>query len=165
LKGGGWNTVWAKTKRGAIKAALKEYKDSDTLNRAYRLSSRKLPKKVFEVQCLFFTKINNKMNKLQALKCIEVTSQTQADNGNICYHDPIANCDYILYENGYVRRSLPRVRNYYGRLDTTHAIYQLNPTRTEKHVSEWSGNIFDNKIRIMLPTHEERMECAARWSC
>jgi hypothetical protein len=24
--------VWAKTKRGAIKAALKEYKDSDTLN-------------------------------------------------------------------------------------------------------------------------------------
>ena len=25
---GGWNTVWAKTKRGAIKAALKEYKDS-----------------------------------------------------------------------------------------------------------------------------------------
>jgi hypothetical protein len=29
---GGWNTVWAKTKRGAIKVALKEYKDSDTLN-------------------------------------------------------------------------------------------------------------------------------------
>jgi DNA-binding transcriptional regulator YhcF (GntR family) len=28
---GGWNTVWAKTKRGAIKAALKEYKNSDTL--------------------------------------------------------------------------------------------------------------------------------------
>lgn len=32
FEGGGWNTVWAKTKRGAIKAALKEYKDSDTLN-------------------------------------------------------------------------------------------------------------------------------------
>jgi|TARA_B110000977_G_C10932631_1_gene437716 hypothetical protein len=29
---GGWNTVWAKTKRGAIKAALLEYKDSETLN-------------------------------------------------------------------------------------------------------------------------------------
>lgn len=29
---GGWNTVWAKTKRGAIKAALKEYENSDTLN-------------------------------------------------------------------------------------------------------------------------------------
>ena len=66
------------------------------------------------------------MNKLQALKCIEVTSQTQANNGNICYHDPVANCDYILYENGYVRRSLPRTRLYNGHLDTTHAIYQLN---------------------------------------
>ena len=28
---GGWNTVWAKTKRGAIKAALKEYKSYDGL--------------------------------------------------------------------------------------------------------------------------------------
>jgi len=102
------------------------------------------------------------MNKLTALGCIEVTSQTQADNGNICYHDPIANCDYIIYENGYVRRSHPRTRRYNGRLDTTHAIYQLNPTRSEKYVSEWSGNVFDTKIRIMLPTHEERMECASR---
>ena len=32
FEGGGWNTVWAKTKRGAIKYALKEYNDSDTLN-------------------------------------------------------------------------------------------------------------------------------------
>ena len=32
FEGGGWNTVWAKTKRGAIKSALKEYKDSDALN-------------------------------------------------------------------------------------------------------------------------------------
>ena len=102
------------------------------------------------------------MNKLTALGCIEVTSQTQANNGNICYHDPIANCDYILYENRYVRRSLPRTRRYNGRLDTTHAIYQLNPTRSEKYVSEWSGNVFDTKIRIMLPTYEARMECAAR---
>ena len=29
---GGWNTVWAKTLKGAIKAAEKEYKDSSTLN-------------------------------------------------------------------------------------------------------------------------------------
>ena len=28
---GGWNTVWAKTKKGAIKAALKEYKSCDGL--------------------------------------------------------------------------------------------------------------------------------------
>ena len=28
---GGWNTVWAKTKRGAIKSAAEEYKDSKGL--------------------------------------------------------------------------------------------------------------------------------------
>jgi hypothetical protein len=32
FEGGGWNLVSAKTKRGAIKAALKEYEDSPTLN-------------------------------------------------------------------------------------------------------------------------------------
>ncbi len=32
FEGGGWNTVWAKTKAGAIKAANLEYKDSDSLN-------------------------------------------------------------------------------------------------------------------------------------
>ncbi len=29
---GGWNTVYAKTKRGAIKEAIKEWKDYDDLN-------------------------------------------------------------------------------------------------------------------------------------
>ena len=29
---GGWNTVWAKTLKGARKLAVQEYKDSDTLN-------------------------------------------------------------------------------------------------------------------------------------
>jgi hypothetical protein len=32
FEGGGWNSVWAKTKRGAIKMAEKEYSDSPTLN-------------------------------------------------------------------------------------------------------------------------------------
>lgn len=32
FEGGGWNTVWAKTRKGAIKKALSEYKDSPTLN-------------------------------------------------------------------------------------------------------------------------------------
>ena len=31
FEGGGWNTVWAKTKRGAIKKAIAEYKDSEGL--------------------------------------------------------------------------------------------------------------------------------------
>jgi hypothetical protein len=32
FEGGGWNTVWAKTLKGAIKAAEKQYKDSPDLN-------------------------------------------------------------------------------------------------------------------------------------
>lgn len=31
FEGGGWNTVWAKTKKGAIKEALSVYEDSDSL--------------------------------------------------------------------------------------------------------------------------------------
>jgi hypothetical protein len=31
FEGGGWNTVWAKTLAGAKKAAVAEYKDSDSL--------------------------------------------------------------------------------------------------------------------------------------
>ena len=45
------------------------------------------------------------MNKLETLKCIELTSQRQADNGTICYHDPVTGCDYLSYESGYIRRS------------------------------------------------------------
>ena len=29
---GGWNTVWAKTKKGAIRAAILEYKNDESLN-------------------------------------------------------------------------------------------------------------------------------------
>ena len=32
FEGGGWNTVWAKTLRGAKRLAVQEYKDSKTLN-------------------------------------------------------------------------------------------------------------------------------------
>ena len=32
FEGGGWNTIWAKTLRGAKKLAVKEYNYSDTLN-------------------------------------------------------------------------------------------------------------------------------------
>ena len=32
FEGGGWNSVYAKTKRGAITQALKEYKNDDDLN-------------------------------------------------------------------------------------------------------------------------------------
>ena len=32
FEGGGWNTVWAKTLRGARKEAVNQYKDSPDLN-------------------------------------------------------------------------------------------------------------------------------------
>lgn len=32
FEGGGWNSVWAKTRKGAIKKALSKYKDSPKLN-------------------------------------------------------------------------------------------------------------------------------------
>ena len=32
FEGGGWNTCWAKTLRGAKKEAVRQYADSDTLN-------------------------------------------------------------------------------------------------------------------------------------
>tara|TARA_B110000305_G_scaffold29824_1_gene28184 strand:- start:110 stop:310 length:201 start_codon:yes stop_codon:yes gene_type:complete len=32
FEGGGWNTCWAKTRRSAIKEAVRQYKDSESLN-------------------------------------------------------------------------------------------------------------------------------------
>lgn len=96
------------------------------------------------------------MNKLQTLKCVEVTSQRQADNGTVCYHDPITNCDYLLYESGYVRRK----RN--GESGGMFPIYQLNPKRNVMRVSPYSGRTYECVERVMLESHSERMECAAR---
>jgi hypothetical protein len=102
------------------------------------------------------------MNKLQALKCVEVTSQRQADNGTICYYDPIANCDYILYESGYVRRKYS-CRNWRGRIINT--IYQLNRVRTVKRELVWLpgvSSLVECTERILLHSHDARMDCAAR---
>ena len=104
------------------------------------------------------------MNKLEALKCIEVTSQLQADNGTISYYDPRTRVYYNLYENGYVRRSFGRVKMTNGRW-SDERIYQLNPTKMVQHTfNRHDGYPYTVlcKSRIMLETHEERMECAAR---
>ena len=61
--------------------------------------------------------------KTSTIGLIEVTSQRQANNGTQCFHDPIAKCDYISYESGYVRRKYSS-RNYRGYVQNT--IYQLN---------------------------------------
>lgn len=64
--------------------------------------------------------------KTSTIGLIEVTSQTQANNGTQCFHDPITGCDYISYESGYVRRKYSGI-NYRGYVQST--IYQLNRTR------------------------------------
>lgn len=106
------------------------------------------------------------MNKLEALNCIEVTSQTQANNGTVCYHDPVTNVDYLSYESGYVRRAYTRnARNYRGYAWSNRTIYQLNPTRMTEHTYQLTNGdtrTYIGKERIMINTHAERMELAAR---
>ena len=103
------------------------------------------------------------MNKLQALKCIELTSQTQADNGTICYHDPITNTDYLSYENGYVRRAYTRSHvTSKGYKYKNRSIYQLNPTKLTPRFSSWDGSRYYEKERLMVMDPEQRMEILSR---
>ena len=100
------------------------------------------------------------MNKLEALKCVEVTSQRQADNGTVCYHDPITKCDYLSYESGYIRRSY-KTRSYWtGKMFET--IYQLNPKSKGYYTSPYNGNIYETTARVMIHNPEKRMELLAR---
>ena len=103
------------------------------------------------------------MNKLQTLKCIEVTSQTQADNGTLCYHDPIANCDYLSYENGYIRRAYTKThKTSYGMIYKNRSIYQLNPTKLTPWTSSFDGKTYYTKERLMVMDPEQRMEHITR---
>ena len=55
FEGGGWNTVWAKTKRGAIKAALKEYDNNPESSLSVRVSSvSKATRKGLQTACNTF---------------------------------------------------------------------------------------------------------------
>ena len=103
------------------------------------------------------------MNKLQALKCIELTSQAQADHGTVCYHDPIANCDYLSYENGYIRRAYTKThKTSYGMVYKNRSIYQLNPTKQTPRFSSWDGSRYYDKVRLMVMDPEQRMEILSR---
>ena len=103
------------------------------------------------------------MTKLQTLQCVEVTSQTQANNGTQCFHDPITNTDYLSYESGYVRRAYtrayttPRGYKYKNR-----SIYQLNPTKLTPHTSNYDGSLYYDKTRLMVMDPADRMEILAR---
>ena len=103
------------------------------------------------------------MNKLQTLKCIEVTSQAQADNGTLCYHDPIANCDYLSYENGYIRRAYTKThKTSYGTIYKNRSIYQLNPTKLTPWTSSFDGKTYYTKERLMVMDPEQRIEHITR---
>jgi hypothetical protein len=103
------------------------------------------------------------MNKLQTLKCIELTSQAQADHGTVCYHDPIANCDYLSYENGYIRRAYTKThKTSYGMIYKNRSIYQLNPTKLTPRFSSWDGSRYYEKERLMVMDPEQRMEILSR---
>ena len=101
--------------------------------------------------------------KLTSLKCIELTSQTQADNGTVCFHDPITNVDYLSYETGYIRRAYTRqYRNRAGRGWSHRTIYQLNPQRKGTYVSEYSGKEYDTTVRVMIENLQERLDRLAK---
>ena len=97
--------------------------------------------------------------KLEILKVIEVTSQRQADNGTICFHDPITNCDYLSYESGYIRRKYSKL-NWRGRKIST--IYQLNPVKKEKVWVDWAERDFEVNKRILIHNPNYRLELLAR---
>jgi len=102
------------------------------------------------------------MNKAQSLRLFEVTSQRQADNGTVCFHDPIANCDYMSYESGYVRRKYS-AKNWRGNVINT--VYQLNKTRQVPSVyTNWDGKLYTSTKteRILEMDPEKRMEIIYR---
>ena len=93
--------------------------------------------------------------KLKTLGLTETTSKTQEKNGTRCFYDPIANCDYLSYSSGYVRRAFKTVSNWHGR--PTRAIYQLNKTRKGIFESS-SGKKYECTERIMIPNPTDRLE-------
>lgn len=103
------------------------------------------------------------MTKAQTLRLFEVTSQRQADNGTVCFYDPIANCDYTSHESGYVRRRY-RHKNWRGHIVTT--TYQLNKTRQVPvtFVASWNGKTYESSKteRILEMDPEARMEIIYR---
>lgn len=97
------------------------------------------------------------MNKLEALGCVEVTSQIQAKNGTTCYYDPITGCKYLSYKSGYIRRHYKAVAWYGHVVDN---MYQLNPTKMVPYVS--FGETRHSKIRIKVYDAEDQMDLLAR---
>lgn len=100
------------------------------------------------------------MDKLEALNCIEITSQTQANNGTQCFHDPITETDYLSYESGYIRRAYTRTHYLTGR--KTRSIYQLNPQHKGIYISKYSGIKHNCTERVMIESSQERLNSLAK---
>ena len=85
--------------------------------------------------------------KLETLGLVEVTSQRQANNGTVCYHDPITGCDYMSYESGYVRRSYKSKSWWSGKTIST--IYQLNKKANIVEYSEFFKRNIERVSRVL----------------
>jgi hypothetical protein len=94
--------------------------------------------------------------KLKSLGLIEQTSKTQEKNGTRSFYDPVADCDYLSYESGYVRRAYKRSCYWTSRL--VRSIYQLNKTKQSQHTNEYTGNSYECTERIMIPYPSARLE-------
>jgi hypothetical protein len=98
--------------------------------------------------------------KTSTIGLIELTSQTQANNGTQCFHDPIAKCDYISYESGYVRRKYSS-RNYRGYVQNT--IYQLNKKQEVLFNSPYHpGRVYYRIQRILEMDPDKRIDIVVR---
>ena len=103
------------------------------------------------------------MTRTSTIGLIEVTSQTQANNGTQCFHDPITGCDYISYESGYVRRKYVTGKNWRGEKVVT--IYQLNKTRMVPFTwKSYTGNVYNaEKIeRVLEMNPDKRIDIIVR---
>lgn len=101
------------------------------------------------------------MTKAQTIRLIEVTSQTQANNGTVCYHDPFTGVDYMSYESGYVRRKYSTTSWRTGR--KLFVIYQLNKTRKVHRELTWfPGKLVECVERVLEMDPERRMDMICR---
>lgn len=101
------------------------------------------------------------MTKTQALRLIEVTSQTQANNGTQCFHDPLTNADYMSYESGYVRRKY--TTKHWRTRKTIFTIYQLNKTRKVQRELTWMpGKFVECTERILEMDPNKRLDIICR---
>ena len=95
-------------------------------------------------------------SKLKSLGLVETTSSTQKKNGTIRFHDPIANCDYMSYESGYIRREYS-TKSSWG---SNRAIYQLNPQKKAKRI--WNEIEYNVTERILIHNPNYRLELLTR---